>query len=240
MTDRVAIVTGGLRGLGRSMTLGLAANGVRVLAVGHLAEDEAAMRGTPNVRPMIADLRSPEACDRVVAEAISAFGRVDILVNNAGGSRVLPIDAPEERWVEAMTLNFTRPRQLAHALLPGMIENRYGRIINITGKSEPEHLNAAFSAKAGIHAWAKGLSREVGQYGITVNSIPPGRIMSEQIRRNYPEEYRKQFAETEIPVRYWGEPEDLAVMAVWLASPLARYVTGAVIPVDGGLRRYQF
>jgi 3-oxoacyl-[acyl-carrier protein] reductase len=84
MTDRVAIVTGGLRGLGRSMTLGLAANGVRVLAVGHLAEDEAAMRGTPNVRPMIADLRSPEACDRVVAEAISAFGRVDILVNNAG------------------------------------------------------------------------------------------------------------------------------------------------------------
>jgi 3-oxoacyl-[acyl-carrier protein] reductase len=161
-------------------------------------------------------------------------------VNNAGGSRVLPIDAPEERWTEAMTLNFTRPRQLAHALLPKMIANRWGRIINITGKSEPEHLNAAFSAKAGIHAWAKGLSREVGQFGITVNSIPPGRIMSEQIRRNYPEDYRKHFAETEIPVRYWGEPEDLAVMAVWLASPLARYITGTVIPVDGGLRRYQF
>ena len=89
-------------------------------------------------------------------------------------------------------------------------------------------------------AEAKGLSREVGQFGITVNSIPPGRIMSEQIRRNYPEDYRKQFAETEIPVRYWGESEDLAVMAVWLASPLARYVTGTVIPVDGGLRRYQF
>jgi 3-oxoacyl-[acyl-carrier protein] reductase len=139
-----------------------------------------------------------------------------------------------------MTLNFTRQRQLAHALLPQMIERRWGRIINITGKSEPDHLNAAFSAKAAIHAWAKGLSREVGQYGITVNSIPPGRIMSEQIRRNYPEDFRKQFAETEIPVRYWGEPEDLAVMAVWLASPLARYVTGAVIPVDGGLRRYQF
>ena len=94
--------------------------------------------------------------------------------------------------------------------------------------------------RQGIHAWAKGLSREVGQFGITINSIPPGRIMSEQIRRNYPEEYRKQFAETEIPVKFWGEPEDLAVMAVWLASPLARYITGAVIPVDGGLRRYQF
>jgi 3-oxoacyl-[acyl-carrier protein] reductase len=64
--------------------------------------------------------------------------------------------------------------------------------------------------------------------------------MSEQILRNYPPDYRKTFAETEIPVRYWGEPEDLAVMAVWLASPLARYITGTVIPVDGGLRRYQF
>ena len=88
--------------------------------------------------------------------------------------------------------------------------------------------------------FTRSLAREVGQYGITVNSIPPGRIMSEQIRRNYPEDFRRTFAETEIPVRYWGKPEDLAVMAVWLASPLARYITGTVIPVDGGLRRYQF
>ncbi len=161
-------------------------------------------------------------------------------MNCAGGSRPLPVDAPETAWVEAMTLNFTRQRQITHALLPGMIERRWGRIINITGKSEPEGLNAAFAAKAAVHAWAKGLSREVGKYGITVNSIPPGRIMSEQIRRNYPEDFRKHFAETEIPVRYWGEPEDLAVLAVFLASPLARYITGTVIPVDGGLRRYQF
>ncbi|MBV9249664.1 MAG: SDR family oxidoreductase [Acetobacteraceae bacterium] len=180
------------------------------------------------------------AAERIRDAALAEFGRIDILVNNAGGSRVLPIDAPEEKWAEAITLNFTRQRQIAHALLPQMIANKWGRVINITGKSEPEHLNAAFAAKAAMHAWAKGLSREVGQYGITVNSIPPGRIMSEQIRRNYPEDYRKRFAETEIPVRYWGEPEDLAVMAVFLASPLARYITGAVIPVDGGLRRYQF
>jgi 3-oxoacyl-[acyl-carrier protein] reductase len=186
------------------------------------------------------DLMAEDAAVCLRDAALGGLGGVDILVNNAGGSRVLPIDAPEERWVEAMTLNFTRQRQIAHALLPQMIERRWGRIINITGKSEPEHLNAAFSAKAAVHAWAKGLSREVGKFGITVNSIPPGRIMSEQIRRNYPEDFRKQFAETEIPVRYWGEPEDLAVMAVFLASPLARYVTGTVIPVDGGLRRYQF
>jgi 3-oxoacyl-[acyl-carrier protein] reductase len=145
-----------------------------------------------------------------------------------------------QRRGEAIELNFTRYRQVTHALFPGMIKRGWGRIINITGKSEPEGLNAAFAAKAAVHAWAKGLSRELGKHGITVNCIPPGRIMSEQTRRHYPEDYRKQFAEEEIPVGYWGEPEDLAALAVFLASPVARYITGAVIPVDGGLRRYQF
>jgi 3-oxoacyl-[acyl-carrier protein] reductase len=246
LRDKTAVVTGASMGIGRAIAKALAAEGVRVVGVARRLElmeamaDEAAAAGHPRPVLVAQDIMAPDAAANIRDAALSALGRVDILVNNAGGSRVLPIDAPEERWVEAMTLNFDRPRQLAHALLPGMIAHRWGRIINITGKSEPEHLNAAFSAKAGIHAWAKGLSREVGQYGITINSIPPGRIMSEQIRRNYPEDYRKHFAETEIPVRYWGEPEDLAVMAVWLASPLARYVTGTVIPVDGGLRRYQF
>ncbi|HEY8289891.1 MAG TPA: SDR family oxidoreductase [Acetobacteraceae bacterium] len=246
LRGKTALVTGASMGIGRAIAKALAAEGVRVVAAARRIElleamaDEVAAQQHPRPALVRQDVMEEGAAERLADAAREAVGRIDILVNNAGGSRVLPIDAPEERWTEAMTLNFTRPRQLAHALLPGMIENRWGRIINITGKSEPDHLNAAFSAKAGIHAWAKGLSREVGQFGITVNSIPPGRIMSEQIRRNYPEDFRKQFAETEIPVRYWGEPEDLAVMAVWLASPLARYVTGTVIPVDGGLRRYQF
>jgi 3-oxoacyl-[acyl-carrier protein] reductase len=244
--DKTALVTGASMGIGRAIAKGLAAEGVHVAVVARRTEllealsDEITAAG--GQRPVLIrqDLMADDAAACLCDSALGALGRVDILVNNAGGSRVMPIDAPEERWIEAMTLNFTRQRQIAHALLPQMIERRWGRIINITGKSEPEHLNAAFAAKAAVHAWAKGLSREVGQFGITVNSIPPGRIMSEQIRRNYPEDYRKHFAETEIPVRYWGEPEDLAVMAVFLASPLARYVTGTVIPVDGGLRRYQF
>jgi len=234
-------------GIGRAIAMMLAAEGVRVAGVARRIElmqqmaDQVEAAGHPRPVLIQQDLMAVDAATRLRDAALGALGGgVDILVNNAGGSRVLPIDAPEEKWEEAITLNFTRQRQLAHALLPQMIARKWGRIINITGKSEPEHLNAAFAAKAAMHAWAKGLSREVGQYGITVNSIPPGRIMSEQIRRNYPEDYRKTFAETEIPVRYWGEPEDLAVMAVWLASPLARYVTGTVIPVDGGLRRYQF
>ena len=88
--------------------------------------------------------------------------------------------------------------------------------------------------------WAKGLSREVGRYGITVNCISPGRIMSEQIRRNYTPEYRQWQCENEIPAGRYGEPHDIARMATYLASPLAEYITGTVIPVDGGLRRYQF
>jgi NAD(P)-dependent dehydrogenase (short-subunit alcohol dehydrogenase family) len=99
---------------------------------------------------------------------------------------------------------------------------------------------ASAGIQAAIHAWAKGLSREVGKHGITVNSIPPGRIDSEQIRRNYTPEFRQWQADNEIPVGRYGEPEDVAGLVCFLASPLAGYITGTVIPVDGGLRRYQF
>mgnify|MGYP003515373082 FL=1 len=161
-------------------------------------------------------------------------------MNNAVVSGAFKLDAGEAQWEEALTLNFTRQRQLTHALLDQMITRNWGRIINITGKSEPEGINGAFCAKAAMHAWAKGLSREVGRHGITVNSIPPGRIMSEQIERNYTPEYRQWQAENEIPVGSYGQPEDIANLVCFLASPRARYITGTVIPVDGGLRRYQF
>jgi 3-oxoacyl-[acyl-carrier protein] reductase len=245
LKSKTAVVSGASMGIGRAIAKGLALEGVRVVAVARrkelldtLAQEVKAAGG--DVIPVIQDIMAEDAGKKLAAAALAALGHVDILVNNAGGSRPLPVDAPDSAWDEAMALNFTRYRQVTHALLPQMIERRWGRIINITGKSEPEGLNAAFAAKAAVHAWAKGLSREIGEHGITVNSIPPGRIMSEQIRRNYPEDYRKHFAEEEIPVGYWGEPEDLAVLAVFLASPLARYITGTVIPVDGGLRRYQF
>ena len=165
---------------------------------------------------------------------------MDILVNNAGGSRRFTLEASEAQWDEALTLNFTRQRQLTHRLLPQMIARKWGRIVNITGKSEPEGLNGAFAAKAAVHSWAKGLSREVGKHGITVNCVPPGRIISEQILRNYPPEFRERESREDIPVGEYGQPEDIANLVCFLASPLARYITGAVIPVDGGLRRYQF
>jgi 3-oxoacyl-[acyl-carrier protein] reductase len=180
------------------------------------------------------------APQRIADAALKDLGSVDILVNNAGGSRPFKVDASEAQWEEAMTLNFTRQRQLAHALLDQMIGRKWGRIVNITGKSEPEGVNGAFAAKAAMHAWAKGLSRDVGRHGITVNSIPPGRIMSEQIERNTTLEFRQWQAENEIPMGRYGVPADIAALVCFLASPLAQYITGTVIPVDGGLRKYQF
>ena len=246
LSGKTALVTGASAGIGRAIACALAAEGVALSITSrrrNLLDElsrEIRAAGGPEPRVIELDMMEEHAPDGLARTALEQLGRVDILLNCAGGSRPLPLDAPEERWTEAMTLNFTRVRQLTHALLPAMIDNRYGRIVNITGKSEPEGLNASFSAKAAVHAWAKGLSREVGRYGITVNSIPPGRIMSEQIRRNYPEDYRREFSEREIPVGRFGEPEELACLAVFLASPIARYITGAVLPVDGGLRRYQF
>jgi 3-oxoacyl-[acyl-carrier protein] reductase len=246
LKSKTAIVTGASIGIGRAIAKGLAMEGVRVVAVARRKDlleklvQEVKAAGGADVTAVEQDIMAQDAATKLVAAAVAAVGHVDILVNNAGGSRPLPVDAPDSAWDEAIALNFTSYRKIAHALLPQMIEHKWGRIINITGKSEPEGLNAAFAAKAAVHAWAKGLSREIGEHGITVNCIPPGRIMSEQIRRNYPPDYRERFAEEEIPVGYWGEPEDLAALAIFLASPVARYITGTVIPVDGGLKRYQF
>jgi 3-oxoacyl-[acyl-carrier protein] reductase len=246
LKGRTGVVTGASMGIGRAIAHGLAAEGVRLAVVARrqalleeLADEIKAAGGTA---PAIVaqDIMAADAAQRIRDAALAALGHVEILVNCAGGSRPLPIDAEEARWEEAITLNFTRQRQIAHALLPQMIERNWGRIINITGKSEPERVNAAFAAKAAMHSWAKGLSRDVGRHGITVNSIAPGRIISEQILRNYPPEERQKLSDTEIAVGRYGQPEELAVLAVFLASPLAAYISGAVIPVDGGLRRYQF
>ena len=239
---RTALVTGASMGIGRGIATALSREGVRLAVVARRRTLLEELQDELKAKLLIiqADFLNADAPEIIAKAALEGLGSVEILVNNAGGSRRFTLEASEAQWEEALTLNFTRQRQLTHRLLPQMIERKWGRIINITGKSEPEGLNGAFAAKAAMHSWAKGLSREVGKHGVTVNSVPPGRIISEQILRNYPPEFRKRESEEDIPVGEYGQPADIANLVCFLASPLARYITGAVIPVDGGLRRYQF
>jgi 3-oxoacyl-[acyl-carrier protein] reductase len=247
LANKTALVTGASRGIGRAIALGLAREGARIVITARrktlLEELAGEIVSARAAEPLIveADLYAESSAEKLAAEAEKALGRVDILVNAAGGSRPFPFEASKEQWAEAFTVNFVRLRELSHAVVPGMKARRWGRIVNITGSTEPRGLNAANSAKAAVHAWAKGLSRELARDGITINSIQPGRIMSEQIVRFHPtEEDRRKFSEENIPMGRFGEPEELANLAVFLASPRASYITGTVTPVDGGMSRFAF
>jgi 3-oxoacyl-[acyl-carrier protein] reductase len=246
LRGKTALVTGASMGIGWAIAKGLAREGVRLAIAARRADllerlaDEIADAGAERPVVVIQDMMAEDAHDNIRAACEAGLGSIDILINNAGGSNRIKFDSPDAVWLPGQTLNYVRPRQLTQALLPGMIKRGWGRIINITGKSEPDFVTLAGPAKAAMHAWAKELSREIGKFGITINAIAPGRIMSEQIRQKYSEEFQRAFAEKNIPVGYWGEPDDLAVLAVFLASPLAHYITGTVMPVDGGLRRYQY
>ncbi|MEX2642904.1 MAG: SDR family oxidoreductase [Acetobacterales bacterium] len=246
LKGKKALVTGASSGIGLGTAKVLAAEGAEVALVARrkdrLEEVAKQIMDAGGLRPglIVADLYEEDAHKVVHAAAIKGLGHVDMLVNAAGGSRPCPVDAPDELWMESLMLNFVQIRRLTHEFLAGMRERKYGRIVNITGTGEPRAANAAAPAKSAVHAWAKGISREIAADGVTINSIPPGRIMSEQVReRLHPtEESRAAFAKENIPAGYFGEPEDIANLAAFLSSPLARYITGTVIYVDGGMRRF--
>jgi 3-oxoacyl-[acyl-carrier protein] reductase len=244
LSGRVAVITGCSVGIGREVAKVLAGEGVQTVVIARRGEllmtlqDEVVAAGGPRPQALALDVTAPQTPQAIVEETLAHFGRLDILVNNAGGSRPTAVDAADDIWEESFALNFTAVRRLTQACLPAMRAQRWGRIINITGSSEPAGINAAGPAKAAVHVWAKGLSRVVGRNGITVNCLAPGRIHSEQIdQRLHPtEESRRAFA-AEIPLGYFGEPADMAYMVACLCSPKARYITGERIHVDGGYRR---
>jgi 3-oxoacyl-[acyl-carrier protein] reductase len=257
LAGRRAVVTGASAGIGRASAIRLAEAGARVVVVARRQaplEELVARFGPDRVSAVEADLTDPAGTGRVV-EAVDALGSLDILVNAAGGSRTVALDSGDEAWAEAMELNFGSLRRLTHALLGHLVAaGENGRVIAITGSSEPatnpvfgdagraSALNAANSAKAAVHAWAKGLSRELGPSGVTVNSLAPGSVLTEQLRKIFPtaEDQARHVAELAIPLGRFGQPEELADVVLFLASPLARYVTGEIIHVDGGKRRHAF
>lgn len=244
LDGKVALVTGASAGLGRAIAKALAAEGclLAILARRRALLEELAAELPASAQPLIIveDVTSQGAAERTRDAVLARFGGCDILVNNAGGSRPQTDLGPDAVWMESMEINFHAGRRMTHAFVPAMQARKFGRIVNITGQDEPHTINAANAPNGAVHIWAKALSRALGRDGITVNSIPPGRIRSEQIdTRILPtEEARRAWAETEVPVGYIGEAEDLAVLVAFLCSPRARYITGQVIHVDGGTRRF--
>jgi len=250
IAGRRALVTGASTGIGRATALALAAEGVRLAIT---ARNEAALAeladaivgtGAPAPAVVIADIAEAGGTDRVVAETRRALGEIDILINNAGGSRPRPADAApglteDSSWEEAFALNFTSARRLTEGLLPAMTAQRWGRIVTITGAMTQRRINAASPAKAALWSWSRSLSAEVAAFGVTVNCIAPGRINTVQIATKlFPtEEARRREIDQSIPMGRFGEPEELAALAVFLASEPAGYITGAQIPVDGGMIR---
>jgi 3-oxoacyl-[acyl-carrier protein] reductase len=247
LKGKTALVTGASAGIGRAIAKGLAQEGVTVCLSarrGELLEQvkaEIIAAGGPAPQIVTADLMEKTEPKRLSQEAIARLGRVDILVNSAGGSRRINwMEAEDDDWLNIMTFNYTQIRRLTMALVPHMIGNRWGRIINITGKAEPATLNGVSGPKAAVHNFAKGLSREIAKHGVTINSIPPGKIYSEQIARKYDAQYEKDYTDASIPVGRFGHAEELAFLAICLASPLASYITGNVMHVDGGVHRFAF
>lgn len=246
LNNKKCIVTGASQGLGKSIAILLAAEQCDLVLVARrkkpLEEVKKLIQKKYNCKvvTLSIDVTSNNADIKIKDFALKQLGTIDVLINSAGGSRPTTWDAPESFWEEGMSLNFTALRKLTTRIIPIMTKNKWGRVINITGSVEPREVNVANAAKSAVHAWAKGLSRVVAADGITINSISPGRLNTEQIlKRRHPNiKERKKFIKENIPVGYFGDPEDLACLAVFLSSPIARYITGELIHVDGGMKRF--
>jgi 3-oxoacyl-[acyl-carrier protein] reductase len=247
LAGRHCFVTGASAGIGRGAALVLAAEGALLTIAGRdegalaATRDMVAARGGSVHAIVACDLSQPAGIDVAAAAIAQAERPVEVLVNNAGGSRPYDLKAPldAQGWDEAIGLNFTAARRLAESALPAMRQARWGRIITITGALALKRVNAATAAKAAIASWSRALSIEVAAEGITVNCVAPGRINSEQIlNRLYPtEESRRREIELNVPAGRFGEPEEIAAVIAFLASARASYVTGTMIPVDGGFFR---
>ena len=242
LKGRTALVTGASAGIGTGIAECLGREGVQLALAGRdrsrlegVARHLAAIGAPPPVL-VTGDIAAAEGIAQIARDALAGLGQIDILVNNAGGSRPLQGEETEEFWEEAMSLNFASARRLTKALEGCMKERGFGRIINITGAIVGRVVNGAGPAKAAMLTWSRAKSFELAPYGITVNCIAPGRINSIQIlEKLHPTEgSRADYIRQNIPAGRFGEPVELGNLAAFLASPLAGYISGAHIPVDGG------
>ena len=240
LSGRTAIVCGASSGIGRAAAESLAAEGANVVMVARGRETldrEAERIGGLAVR---GDVSDPRDLERIVARTIEAFAGVDILVNNSGGPPRGPTVGLTADAVEAaVALLLLSAIRLTELCLPHLRRSPAGRIINVESSSvrEPiENLALSNAVRPGVVGWAKGLARELGPEGITVNSIAPGRIDTPRIAEAYPNGPTGTDL-LGIPLRRFGTAREVGDVICFLASDRAAYVTGTLFPVDGGLTR---
>ena len=239
---RTAIVCGASSGMGRAVAETLAAEGANVAMFARrreLLEREAERIGALAVQ---GDLTIPQHLERLVRVTVDAFGGIDILVLNGGGPPPgTAVGLTAQAVEEAVSLLLTSQVTLVGHCLPYLRESERGRIVAIESSSvrEPlQNLVLSNAVRPGVVGWLKTLAREVGPDGITVNTIAPGRIDTERLREVYgPGGAREEGDLEQIPARRFGTPEEIAAVVAFLASDRSSYLTGAVIPVDGGLTR---
>ena len=245
LTGRVAVVTGGSTGLGLQMADALAEFGAKVVVCARKAERLATAeaqlrRWGGEVLSVASDVSQPEQVAQLHAQVMDRFGGCDILVNNAGRAWVAPVEEmPLERWQQVFDLNITAPFMLAQAFGREMIRQRRGSIINIAsiaglvGRNPDAYNSIAYGASKGaLVNFTRDLAIKWARHEIRVNAVCPGFFVTDINRKVY--ESRPEKIDREIPLGHPGGDADIKGVAVWLASDASRFVTGAVIPVDGG------
>jgi 3-oxoacyl-[acyl-carrier protein] reductase len=243
-TGQVAIVAGGSRGIGRSVVQMLAARGARVVA-GYLRREAdaaatvAACASAPGEAiAQQVDVRVRESVDALVAVALARWGRIDVLVNCAGLAAYAPFaDLGAEQWRNILATNLDGTYFTCKAVLRPMMRRRYGRIVNVAALhgvgGAPGQADYS-AATGGVLGLTRALARETAAWDITVNAVAPGLVETEMLSTMPLEE--RAWGERVIALRRAGKPEEVAAAAVFLASPLAGYITGQTLAVDGGWR----
>ncbi|MBY0505710.1 MAG: SDR family oxidoreductase [Bryobacteraceae bacterium] len=243
LSGRVALITGGSRGLGKAMARAYAEHGAQILICSRGEEELRAAAAevkaglSTRVEWITADLANRAEPQRLADEALKRFGRVDILVNNAGGNQPQRADQiTDEAWDRVLELNLSGIMRLTRALLPQMMERRWGRVIHtssVLGLGGKKERNAYSATKSALIGLARSSALDLGPYNVTVNCLAPGPFLTELPLGLLNETQKQEFTER-TALKRWGRPEEIAGAALLLGSEAGSYITGTTLLIDGG------